>query len=83
MNLIQNSNEEGLKFIFNDFQKTFPVMAKRENKFGSDDERLKTLNMQAETFKFLQKQLPRGLPENSQLESMSKKLSESKSIKGV
>jgi hypothetical protein len=58
MNAIQDANDEGLHFIFNDFKRTFPIIVKRGVKYLSDSERLKDLNMVAETFKFLKGSSP-------------------------
>ena len=55
MNDIQNATDENLHFILNNFLKTYPIMAKREIKFGSDNERLKALNMVPETYLFIKR----------------------------
>ena len=55
INAIQNADEEGLHFIFNDFKNTFPIMVKRKIKYLSDNERLKDLNMVPETYQFIKK----------------------------
>ena len=65
MGIIQNGTEQSLRFVFNDFQKAFPVISKQENTFNSDGQRLKTLNVCPETFKFLYKKVqPELLPDN-------------------
>jgi hypothetical protein len=53
MQAIQNSDEEGLRFLFNDFQRQYPVMVRRHATYSSDDERLKDLNATPETYQFL------------------------------
>jgi len=51
---IQNTDEEGLHFIFNNFSKVYPDMVKRGIKLeGDNDRRLRILNPHRETLNLL------------------------------
>lgn len=72
---IQNATEQSLHFIFQQFQKAFPIMQRRGIKLNSDSERLKILNMVPETYYFLLKleglkELPIMMDQPKQLKDM-------------
>lgn len=56
MHAIQNGTEESLHFLFNDFQKAMPAIAKRQVCYDSQAQKLKDLNVWPETYQFLTKE---------------------------
>lgn len=52
---IQNSSDDGLPFLFNKFEKVFPIMKKRDVNLRLNNIRLKTLNLHHENLRFIEK----------------------------
>jgi len=55
MHLIQMADEDKLKFAFNDFQRQYPIIFKRQIKYPSGLSKLKDLNTMPETYLFISK----------------------------
>ena len=53
MGQIQNATDESLHFICNDFKKNYSIMAKRNIRYLTNDQKLKDLNVDPESYKLL------------------------------
>ena len=50
---IQDSNDESLRYIFNKFEKVYPIIVKRRVNLETDNIRLKTLGIHPETMNYI------------------------------